>query len=528
MSYSSLLNETNVDVDNLASDTLSIANSFSSIGSTTINNTILTGSLSGLATSVANGSDLTYTYNPTTKTFTIQINNNSITPSKLLNASLILNGTTMTLGGTYTIPLLSITNGMLAGSISLSNLTGALGNQIIVCNSGTGVPTYVNISGDITTLDGVMTIGSGKVSNTKLQYSSISLNGSAMSLGGTYTIPTLTNGTAQYQTLLTGVSPFSPVYSTLNTSYVSENSGFLYYTTARAQTDAKTSISVVSTGSEISASYLGGVITIPAITANIINISKILKGTANQFLQTSSALVNTWTSMTGDGSLLNGVMTIGAGAVTISKIASSVYSTVATASTLVQRDVSNCINTLNLNLTGSISAFNIFSYINTTFPVGQSMIAYYDVQTTVLNGLCSPTSSSGATWDRVAASNYLENYTYSKSLFPTFKIEGQLSNYFNTPNSEVSINIGVFKNGYSTPTANTSLMVCSTFVNRNILGGNTTYQTPFVCLYTEATAAPAGTRYLFTVYTQTGGAGVCNVGRASNDIQSNIIISQIN
>ena len=134
-----------------------------------------------------------------------------------------------------------------------------------------------------------------------------------MSLGGTYTIPTLTNGTAQYQTLLTGVSPFSPVYSTLNTSYVSENSGFLYYTTARAQTDAKTSISVVSTGSEISASYLGGVITIPAITANIINISKILKGTANQFLQTSSALVNTWTSMTGDCSLLNGVMTIGAG-----------------------------------------------------------------------------------------------------------------------------------------------------------------------------------------------------------------------
>ena len=87
MSYISLLNETTVEVDNLSSDILSIATSFSSLGSTIINNTTLTGTLSGITATTANGSDLTYSYNPTTRTFTIQINNASITPSKLSNGT---------------------------------------------------------------------------------------------------------------------------------------------------------------------------------------------------------------------------------------------------------------------------------------------------------------------------------------------------------------------------------------------------------------------------------------------------------
>lgn len=119
-----------------------------------------------------------------------------------------------------------------------------------------------------------------------------------------------------------------------------------YYTTARCQVDARTAISVVSTGSEVNATYSGGVITIPAITSGSVALSKLSNGTSgqfiycntlgvpvysafslnaipygtnNQFLQTTWAL-NYWISMTGDASLSAGSLTIGTNAITTSKV----------------------------------------------------------------------------------------------------------------------------------------------------------------------------------------------------------------
>ena len=259
MSYISLLNETNIEVDNLTSDSLSIVNYFSSLGGTSINNTIFTGSLTGLATSVANGSDLTYTYSSTTKTFTIQINNNSITNSKLQYSSVNLMGLTMDLGTTaYNVPLLYITNAMLTGSISLTKLESGTASYIVMAN-GLGLPTYTLVTGDIyNNPSGSFTIGVGAVTPSKMS-----------------------KGTGQGQILVTGVSPYTQAFQTLNTTIVPQGTN-LYYTTAQGQTDAKTAISVVSTGSEVNATYSSstGVITIPAITTGSITPAKFSNGTA--------------------------------------------------------------------------------------------------------------------------------------------------------------------------------------------------------------------------------------------------------
>ena len=97
-----------------------------------------------------------------------------------------------------------------------------------------------------------------------------------MSLGTSYTIPNTTitpdmhtNGTAQNQVLLTGVTPFAPTYQTLNTSYITESTN-LYYTSARAITDAKTAISPTDSA-EIDFTYTSGNIIASLINASIAN-----------------------------------------------------------------------------------------------------------------------------------------------------------------------------------------------------------------------------------------------------------------
>ena len=108
MSYIGLLNEsisstyTNVS----ASDDLTIGSSLRNLGSLTqIGAANFSVSLSGLVAAVSNGADLTYTYTPASKTFTIQINNNSLTNAKLINSIITLDGQAMSLGSTYTTPI---------------------------------------------------------------------------------------------------------------------------------------------------------------------------------------------------------------------------------------------------------------------------------------------------------------------------------------------------------------------------------------------------------------------------------------
>ena len=114
----------------------------------------------------------------------LTIGNAAITNAKLLNSIITLNGQAMSLGSTYTTPLLGITNAMLAGSISLSKLaSGSIGQIIIVNALGNAVygsltlnnlpfgtakqflqtsgsnKTWATLSGDATLSNGVLTIG---------------------------------------------------------------------------------------------------------------------------------------------------------------------------------------------------------------------------------------------------------------------------------------------------------------------------------------------------------------------------------
>ena len=92
MSYIGLLNEslmttyTNVS----ATDDLTVGTSLRNLGTLTqVGAATFSGALNGLLTAVSNGTDLTYTYNAATKTFTIPINNGSITNSKSRKYSII-------------------------------------------------------------------------------------------------------------------------------------------------------------------------------------------------------------------------------------------------------------------------------------------------------------------------------------------------------------------------------------------------------------------------------------------------------
>ena len=226
MSYIGLLNESHLTTytNVSASDDLTVGTSLRNLGTLTqVGAATFSGSLIGLLTTVSNGSDLTYTYTPATKTFNIQINNGSITNSKLSNSSISIDGQLMTLGASYTTQLSTITNAMLAGSIALSKLASGSPLQIIICN-GSGIPTYsaltlnnlpfgtanqflqtsgssnawITLSGDASLSSGVLTIGNAAITNAKLLNSSITLNGTSMSLGGTYSTTTpllsITNG----------------------------------------------------------------------------------------------------------------------------------------------------------------------------------------------------------------------------------------------------------------------------------------------------------------------------------------------
>ena len=121
----------------------------------------------------------------------------------------------------------------------------------------------------------------------------------------------------------------------------------------------------------------------------------------------------------------------------------------------------------------------------------------------------------------------MEVLVYSKSYIPVFKIEGQLVNFFNAPNDQVKINIGVFKNSVSASIFNVSNCIATTFVNRNLIP-TSTQVTPFCCFYqeTDPTKIP-GTSYIFTVCTQRGAGGVCNTGRGADDIPSHLMVTQI-
>jgi hypothetical protein len=197
MSYIGLLNESHMTTytNVSASDDLTVGTSLSNLGTLSqIGAATFSGSLIGLLTTVSNGADVSFTYTPATKTFNIQINNGSITNSQLSNSSITIDGQLMTLGASYTTQLSTITNAMLAGSISLSKSAPGILGQIIIVNAlgnaiygsltfnnlpfgtanqflqSTGIANniWTTMSGDASLPSGVLTIGNAAITNAKL------------------------------------------------------------------------------------------------------------------------------------------------------------------------------------------------------------------------------------------------------------------------------------------------------------------------------------------------------------------------
>ena len=166
MSYIGLLNEsiTTTYTNVSASDDMTIGSSLRNLGTLTqVGAATFSGSLTGLMTAVSNGLDLTYTYDPTLRTFTIQINNGSITNSKLAGNISLSN---LASGGAYQMILTNGSGVPTYGSMTLNNLPTGLVNQFIQTNGSSNA--WTTMSGDATLSSGVLTIGTGAITNSKL------------------------------------------------------------------------------------------------------------------------------------------------------------------------------------------------------------------------------------------------------------------------------------------------------------------------------------------------------------------------
>ena len=110
-------------------------------------------------------------------------------------------------------------------------------------------------------------------------------------------------------------------------------------------------------------------------------------------------------------------------------------------------------------------------------------IPYLNVKYAMLTGSGS-TSLISPNWQRVqntAGTSILEVKIYTYSATSTFKIEGQIVNFFTSTNTQVLFNVASFYNSASSATqANQANMVNGAlFVNRNIASAAATYVTPF-------------------------------------------------
>jgi len=301
MSYIGLFNETDLSGDTGTLDHMVINTVFSSMGSTLLNNTSLTGTLTGFTT-IGEG-ETVFTYDSTTRTFTVSTPIGSISNGKLVYSTIILNGITMSLGGTYTLPIsgtLPILYNSATGSISLnttisqaqtftstatfsngnnvqgapySAIFGALGSksaQIVLYDALTYnsfAQLYCRsrnwgVQGNIDTISlekATKIVTSLQITNVGLtaNYCFIDSTGINISTGGSYKINGITVDTDD---ILEGTNK--------------------YYTTARCQVDARTALSVINTP-ELLVAYNNttGVLTIPEITASSISNTKLQNST---------------------------------------------------------------------------------------------------------------------------------------------------------------------------------------------------------------------------------------------------------
>jgi hypothetical protein len=200
--------------------------------------------------------------------------------------------------------------------------TGAvtLDGILNVSNGGTGASTltgyvYGNGVGAMTSSTTIPTTAlSGSVTNAQLQYSSITINGNAVSLGGSTTVTASTTSTLTIGTGLSGVSfnGSSPVtiaidstvatltgIQTLTNKTISGSSNTL----SNIGNSSLTNSSVTINGSSVS---LGGSVTVTATASNALTIGTGLSGASyNGSAAVTIAIDSTVATLTGAQTLTN-------------------------------------------------------------------------------------------------------------------------------------------------------------------------------------------------------------------------------
>lgn len=183
----------------LGSTTLTSGATITSIaGLTSVTSTSFVGALTGNASTVTNG-----VYTTDTGTVTNTMLAGSIANNKLTNSSITVNGSLISLGGSATVTAnttnaLTIGTGLSGTSFNGSGAVTIAIDSTVATLTGSQVLTNKTISGSDNTLS--------NIANASLTNSSIIVNGSSISLGGSATVTATATNALTLGTGLTGTS----------------------------------------------------------------------------------------------------------------------------------------------------------------------------------------------------------------------------------------------------------------------------------------------------------------------------------
>jgi hypothetical protein len=320
----------------------------------------------------------------------------------------------------------------------------------------------------------------GSIANAKLTNSSISLNGTSMSLGGTYTIPA--TGTI---TLGTTAMSLGNTYTTI-------------------------------AGGTPNITYTTFSLGIPITTYYTINASASLKFSSllrieDFFIQSTPSkdtYLDSYQTAVGN-SPINASINIG---------------------TLLP----NQKTVIGSSLASSTVQITSSSFTNNSIKCVASGvdIPYNNVKFAKLGTGTKSTALISPNWQRVenaSGSSILEVTFYPYSTSGTLKLEASIATFYTSTNTGTNFNIQVLKNSVSTTTVSSSTnMVHSLWFNRNIIAVNATYLIPLLGTYTF-TGGTVGDYYTISVYFQsfTTFASGSTVGRATDDIPTTLVVTQI-